>query len=162
MEAVPLSTISVADCTLALVFHWINCSGIPHMITLDRGPQFISNLLAELNILHGQTTAHHPEATVWLKDCIAASRIRSVPVPLRILGPRRSLGSSSHFVCSRGKTVVFPRLKPFLAPPLVLLPNEFLQADEFSVDQIFKKFTVIPDTPALSLPSKHNSGSQLL
>jgi hypothetical protein len=61
MEAVPLSTISVADCTRALVFHWINCLGIPNTITVDRGLQFTSNPLAELNISHSQTTAHYPE-----------------------------------------------------------------------------------------------------
>jgi hypothetical protein len=70
---------------------------------------------------------------VQSKDCIAASRMRSEPVPPQLLGPRRSLGSSSDSFRSRGKTLVFPRDEAVFGTPLVL-PNEFLQADEFSVD----------------------------
>ncbi len=43
--------------------------------------------------------------------------------------------------------------------PLVL-PTEFLQVEEFSGDQISNTFSKIIDTPAFSLPSKHNSGQQ--
>ncbi len=42
------------------------------------------------------------------------------------------------------------------------LPNEFLQVEEFSADQIADKFSKVIDTPAFSLPGKHNSGQQLL
>jgi hypothetical protein len=42
-----------------------------------------------------------------------------------------------------------------------VLPNEFLQNEEFSVDHIINKFSKIIDTPAFSLPSKRNSGHQL-
>jgi hypothetical protein len=45
--------------------------------------------------------------------------------------------------------------------PLVL-PYKFLQDEIFSVDQIINKFYKIIDTPAFSLPSKHNAGHQLL
>jgi hypothetical protein len=44
--------------------------------------------------------------------------------------------------------------------PLVL-PNEFLQAEEFSVDQVYKKMFKILDAPVFSLASKHNLGCQL-
>jgi hypothetical protein len=43
----------------------------------------------------------------------------------------------------------------------LFLPNEFLKVEEFSLDQIVNKFSKIVDTPAFSLPSKHNSGQQL-
>ncbi len=45
--------------------------------------------------------------------------------------------------------------------PLVL-PIEFLQVEEFSVDQIVKKFSKLIDTSAFfSLPGKHNAGRLL-
>jgi hypothetical protein len=47
----------------------------------------------------------------------------------------------------------------FYGVPLVL-PDESLQVKELSVFQIFDKFSKIIDTPAFSLPSKHNSGQQ--
>jgi hypothetical protein len=43
---------------------------------------------------------------------------------------------------------------------LIVLPNEFLQRDEFSVDSIVKNFEKTLDAPAFSLP-RHNSSSQL-
>jgi transposase InsO family protein len=64
MEAVPLSTISVVNCTQELVFHWITCFGVPDTITSDWLLQFTSNPWVELcdmlSILHCQTTAYHP------------------------------------------------------------------------------------------------------
>jgi hypothetical protein len=41
-----------------------------------------------------------------------------------------------------------------------VLPNEFLQGDEFSVDEIVKIFKNTLDAPAFSLP-RHNSSTQL-
>jgi transposase InsO family protein len=71
MEAPPLSSISAVDCTRALVFLWIARFGVPDMITSDCGPQFTSNLWAELcdmlNILHCQTPAYHLEANGAVK-----------------------------------------------------------------------------------------------
>jgi hypothetical protein len=53
------------------------------MIASDRGPQYTSDLWAELcdmlNISHRQTTAYHLE-----KDCIAASRMHFMPVLLQL------------------------------------------------------------------------------
>ncbi len=53
----------------------------------------------------------------------------------------------------------FPCRSVYGAP--LVLPNEFLQAEEFSVDQIVKKFSKIIDTPAISLPSQHIVGCLL-
>ncbi len=44
--------------------------------------------------------------------------------------------------------------------PLVL-PNEFLQVDECSVDNVSTDFSKILDAPASPLSSKHNAGRQL-
>jgi hypothetical protein len=132
MGLFPLFSISPADCERALVFHWITHFGVPDTITSVCVSQFTSNLWAELcdilNILHRQTTAYHPEANGAVKDCIAASRMHCVAVPPQLLGPRRSLGSSSNSIPSQGRTLVFPRLRQFFFTPLVL-PNEILQAD---------------------------------
>jgi transposase InsO family protein len=98
MEAVPLSGISAADCTPALVFHWINHFGLPNTITSGRGLQFTSNLWAELcdmlNISHWQTPAYHPEANSAVKRLHRSLQDALYPAPLQLLGPRRSLGSS--------------------------------------------------------------------
>jgi hypothetical protein len=52
-------------------FHWITCFRVPNTITSDCGPQFTSNLWAELchmlNFSHCQTTAYHPEANSAVK-----------------------------------------------------------------------------------------------
>jgi hypothetical protein len=56
--------------------------------------------------------------------------------------------------------MVFPWLRQFLAPPLVL-PDESLQEEEFSIHQISKNLSKILDASVFSLPNKHNSGHQL-
>jgi len=54
------------NCTASLFTGWIQRFGVPSKITLDRGAQFTSGLLAAhcqlLCILHVQTTAYHPQA----------------------------------------------------------------------------------------------------
>ncbi len=42
----------------------------------------------------------------------------------------------------------------------ILLPNEFLQGDEISVDSIITNFSTTLDAPAFSLP-RHNFSNQL-
>jgi transposase InsO family protein len=73
MEAVPLSDISAAACTRALIFSWKSRFGVPETITSDRGPQFISNVWSQLckmlNITHRQTTAYHPNGPVERLHC---------------------------------------------------------------------------------------------
>jgi cleavage and polyadenylation specificity factor subunit 1 len=125
MEAIPLSDTSAAACAKALTFTWISRFGVPEMITSDRGPQFTSNLWFKLckmlHISHKQTTAYHPESNgaverlhCRLKDAFhahAAAATWSEELPFVLLRLEHS----------RGKTLVFPRLKQFLALPLCCL-----------------------------------------
>jgi len=57
---------SAAACARVLVAHWIVRFGVPADISSDRGPQFTSQLWAEvaklLGIRHHRTTAYHPQA----------------------------------------------------------------------------------------------------
>jgi transposase InsO family protein len=111
--------------------------------TSDRGPQFTSNLwfkLCEmLHISHKQTTAYHPESNGAverlhrrLKDALrtrAAAATWSEELPFVLLGllvqPREDTGLS-------------PAEAVFGTP--IVLPNEFLQNEEMSVDAIIINF----------------------
>jgi hypothetical protein len=163
MEAIPLSDTSAAACVKALTFTWISRFGIPETITSDRSPLFTSNLwfkLCEmLHISHKQTTAYHPESNgavvrlhCRLKDALrarAASATWSEELLFVLLGlraqPREDTG------LSLAKAV-------FGAP--IVLPNEFLQNKEMSVDASIKNFSKTLHVPAVSLP-RHNSSAQL-
>jgi hypothetical protein len=132
--------------------------------TSDRGPQFTSNLwfkLCEmLHISHKQTTAYHPESNGAverlhrrLKDALrprAAAATWSEELPFVLLGllvqPREDTGLS-------------PAEADFGTP--IVLPNEFLQNEEMSVDAIVKNFLKTMHVPAVSL-ARHNSSAQLL
>ena len=66
-EAIPMGRdTSAATCARVLVAHWIVRFGVPADISSDRGPQFTSQLWAEvaklLGIRHHRTTAYHPQA----------------------------------------------------------------------------------------------------
>jgi transposase InsO family protein len=140
MEAIPLSDTSAAACAKALIFSWISCFGVPKTITSDRGTQFTSNIWSKLyemlHISHHQTTAYHPESNGAverlhrrLKDALrarVATATWSEELPFVLLGlraqPREDTGLS--------KAEVLP----------IVLPTEFLQGDEFSMDDIVKKF----------------------
>ncbi len=144
MEAIPLSETSAAACAKALTFTWISRFGVPETITSDRGPQFTSNLWLQLcemlNISHNQTTAYHPESNSAverlhrrLKDALrarAAAATWSGELPFVLLGLRAQL---------REDTGLSPAEAAFGAQ--IVLPNEFLQNDELSVDTIVKKFS---------------------
>jgi hypothetical protein len=136
---------------------------VPETITSDRGPQFTSNLWFQLcemlNISHKQTTAYHPE---WngaverlhrcLKDALrarAAAATWSEELPFVLLGLRAQ---------PREDTGLSPTEAVFGA--LIVLPNEFLQNDELSVDTIVKKFSKTLHVSAPSLP-RHNSSTEL-
>ncbi len=140
MEAGPLSDMSAAACAKALTFSWISLFGVPETIASDRGPQFTSNLWFQLskmlNISHRQTTASHPESNGavkklhrrHLKDALralTAAATWSEELPFVLLGfcaePREDTGLS-------------PADAVFGAP--IVLPNEFLQGNEISVDSI--------------------------
>jgi hypothetical protein len=163
MEVIPLSETSAAACAKALTFTWISCFGVLETITLDRRPQFTSNLWLQLcemlNISHQQTTAYHSESNGVverlhrrLKDVLhtcTAAATWSEELLFVLLGlrtqPREDNGLS-------------PAEAVFGAP--IVLPDEFLQTEEISVDSIIKTFPKTLDAPASSLP-RHNSGIQL-
>jgi hypothetical protein len=160
MEAIPLSETSAAACAKALTYTWISRFGVPETITSDRGPQFTSNLWLQLcemlNISHKQTTADHPE---WngaverlhrrLKDALrtrAAAATWSEELPFVLLGlraqPREDTGLS---------------LAEAVFGAQIVLPNEFLQNNELSVDTIVKNFSKTLHVSAPSLPRRNSS-----
>ncbi len=112
---------------------------MPETITSDRGPQFTTNLWSKLcemlNISHRQTTAYHPELNgaverlhCRLKDALrarATSATWSKELPFELLGLRAQLRKDTGL--SLAEAV-------FGAP--IVLPNEFLQGEEISVDSI--------------------------
>ncbi len=162
MEAIPLSEMSVAACAKALTFTWISCFRVPKMITSDRGPQFSSNIWFQLcqmlNILHKQLQHITLSRTVQSKDCTTASRALrahaatvtwSEELPFMFLGLRAQL---------REDTGLSPAEAVFGAQ--IVLPNEFLQNDELSVDTIVKIFAKTSHVSAPSLP-RHNFSSEL-
>ncbi len=163
MEAIPLSETCVVGCAKALTFSWISRFGVPETITSDHGPQFTSSLwflLCEmLNTSHRQTTAYHPEAKgavkrmhCCLKDALrtrAAAVTWTKELPFVLLGLRAQL---------REDIGLSPAEAVFGVP--IVLPNEFLQNDEISVDSVIKNFSTTLDAPAFSL-SKHNSSTML-
>ncbi len=83
-----------------------------------------------------------------LKDELCATATWAEEIPCVLLG----LGSQP-----REDTCLSPA-EAILAPCLVL-PKEFLQAEEFSIDKIATFFSKILDAPVFSLPSKHNLDS---
>jgi hypothetical protein len=146
MEVIPLPAIFAVDCACALVFHWITHFGVLATITSDRGLQCTSSLWAALcemlSILHRQTTAYHPEA-----DALVERLHRHLKDGFHVRAGRCSnLGRRDTrwvLFCLRSQ----PREDTGLSPaeavygvPLVM-PSEFLQIEEFSVDQIVNKFS---------------------
>ncbi len=113
MEAVPLSDISVAACTRALIFSWIFPFEVHKTITSDCGPQFTSNVWSQLcemlNITHRQTTAYHPEANgaverlhCRLKDALRACNAAATwaeELPWVLLGLCAAQGRHWSFPC---------------------------------------------------------------
>jgi hypothetical protein len=163
MEAIPLSEMSAAACTKALTFTWISRFGVPETITSNHDPQYTSNfwlqLCEMLNISHRQTTAYHPESNGAvgrlhrrIKDALRACATAgtwSEELPFALLGLRAQPREDTGF--SLAEAV-------FGAPSV--LPKEFLQNKEISVDSIIKNFSTTLDVPAVSL-LRHNSSTQL-
>ncbi len=153
MEAVPLSETSTAACPKALTFTWISRFEVPEMIPSYRVPQFTSNLWLQrckmLNISHKQITAYHPESNGavkrlhrHLKDALrtrtaAATLFEELPFVLLGLGAQ-----------SREYTGLSPAEAVFGAQ--IVLPNEFLQNDELSIDTIVKKLQLSCSPPPSS------------
>jgi hypothetical protein len=112
-----------------------------------------------LNITHRQLTPYHPEANGAverlyhsLKDALRACAAVATwaELPWVLLGLRAQL---------REETGLSLAEAVFGTP--IVLPNEFLHEEEFSVDNIFKKFSKTLDAPAFSLSIKHNSSCLL-
>jgi transposase InsO family protein len=110
-EAIPLSSITVADSARALFTGWVSRFGVPATITSDRGAQFTSalwgGLCSLLNIQHSPTTAYHPQSNglvEWfhrrLKDALwsqAAAADWHDHLPWVMLGIRASFREDSKF-----------------------------------------------------------------
>ncbi len=110
-EAIPLSSITAADCARALFASWASWIGVPATITSDGGAQFTSPLWAGLwslrNIQHSPTTAYHPQSNRlvewfhrWLKDALrsrAAAADWHDHLPWVMLGMRASFREDSKF-----------------------------------------------------------------
>ncbi len=113
MEVVPLS----AACAKALVFSWISISECPKRSLQIVGCnlfQIFGPSIVKYYTFHIAKQQHTIlSRTVQSKDCTIASRIRFVHAPPRWLGPRSYLLYSLASVHSRGKTLVFPRLRQF-------------------------------------------------
>ena len=66
IEAIPLPTMTAADCAQALLRHWVSRYGVPSDITSDQGRQFTSDLWRDLHRSLGikslRTTSYHPQA----------------------------------------------------------------------------------------------------
>ena len=71
LEAVPLASISVADCAKALISGWIQRFGVPAKMTSDCGAQFTSSiwevLYSLLKITNSRTTSFHPQSNGLLE-----------------------------------------------------------------------------------------------
>ena len=72
LEAIPMTTVTAADCATALLRHWVSRYGVPQDITTDQGPQFTSSLWSELMKLLGikalRTTSYHPQTNGRLRE----------------------------------------------------------------------------------------------
>jgi hypothetical protein len=109
-----------------------------------------------LNISHKQTTAYHPESNSAverlhrsLKDALCACATTATwpeELPFVLLGLR---------VQPREDTGLSPAEAVFGAQ--IVLPNEFLQKDEVSVDTIVKKFSNTLHVSGPSLPRHYAS-----
>jgi hypothetical protein len=112
-----------------------------------------------LNISHKQTKAYHPESNGAvkrlhrrLKDALrarVAATTWSEELPFVLLG----LGAQP-----KEDTGLSPAQAVFSAQ--IVLPNEFLQNDELSIDNIVKKFSKTLHVSAPFLP-RHNSSTKL-
>jgi hypothetical protein len=132
-EAVPLASVTAADCAAALLQGWIQRFGVPDTITSDRGPQFTSSLWAALcsflAIKHTQTTAYHPQANGLverfhrrLKDALRARAAGAdwfTHLPVVMLGIRSAWREDSEF--SPAEAVFGSQL---------VLPGQFLSTPE--------------------------------
>jgi hypothetical protein len=128
-----LLSFGAANCAAALLQGWIQWLGVLSTITIDRGPQFTSQLWASLcmllTITHVQTTAHHPQANglverlhLCLKDAL---RARSAVADWRSHMPWVMLGIRTTW---REDSEFLPAENVFGSQ--LVLPGQFLSAPE--------------------------------
>ncbi len=132
-EAIPLTSITAADCARAFFAGWVSRFGVPATITSDRRAQFTSALWAGLcsllNIQHSPTTAYHPQSNGLvarfhrqLKDALrsqAAAADWHDHLPWVMLGIRASFREDSKF--SSAEAVFGSQL---------ILPGQFINTAE--------------------------------
>jgi len=142
-EAIPLSSVTAADCAAALLQGWIQRFGVPDTITSDRGAQFTSavwaSLCALLSIQHIQTTSYHPQANGLverfhrrLKDALrarAAGADWHAQLPWVMLGIRSAWREDAQFT---------PAEAVFGSQPV--LPGQFLSAPEPPAAEFLRDF----------------------
>ena len=167
-EAIPLSSISAADCASALFTGWIQRFGVPAFITSDRGAQFTSSLWQALctllSITHIQTTAYHPQSNGLverfhrrLKDSLRARLAGSEWIshlPWVLLGIRTSVpleGGLSPAEAVMGCQPLLPgQFLPVGEPPLENFLDE-LRTNALKIPRpVAHKNTQLP----ISLPSQ--------
>jgi hypothetical protein len=98
-EAIPLASITAADCARALFAGWISQFGVPASITSDRGAKFTSALWAGLCSLliiqHSPTTAYHPQSSGLVEPAhYPALAHDSIPPSIKRIGRACSLSST--------------------------------------------------------------------
>jgi len=132
-EAIPLTSTTANDCTLALFSRWIARFRVPEMITSDRGVQFTSSLWNSLcqllQIQHHPTTEYHPQSNGMvervhqrLKDALRARATGSSwadDLPWVLLGLRAQ---------PRDDSGLSPAEAVFRSP--LVLPGQFLGNQE--------------------------------
>jgi len=158
-EAIPLSTVTAADCAAALLQGWIQRFGVPATITSDRGPQFTSQLWTALckllSITHVQTTAYHPQANGLVerlhrrvKDALRARSAAAdwhSHLPWVMMGIRTAWREDSPF--SPAENVFGSQL---------VLPGQFLSAPESPSPSFLADFQGLLAGRA-PLPTIHNT-----
>jgi hypothetical protein len=157
-EAIPLSSITAADCARALFPGWVSRFGVPATITSDRGAQFTSALWAGLcsllNIQHSPTTAYHPQSNGLverfhrrLKDALQSRAAAGWQdhLPWVMLGIRASFREDSEF--SPAEAVFGSQL---------ILPGQFVNTAELPSPSFLSDLqTTMTGHPPP--PTRHNS-----
>jgi hypothetical protein len=110
-EAIPLQSITAADCARALFASWVSRFGVPATITSDRGAKFTSALCSLLNIKHSPTTAYPPQSN----GSTGGRRTPCGPRPPPPTGTTTFLGYCWASELRSERTASFHPLKPYSA-----------------------------------------------
>ena len=132
-EAVPLASISAADCARALISGWILRFGVPAKITSAHGAQFTFSicdvLCSLLNITHSRTRSFHPQSNSLVERFLCSLKSSLIA---RLAGP--DWFNHLHLVLLGLWSVPhddsgFSAAVALYGDPLCL-PGEFLDSDE--------------------------------